>query len=167
MVQIMDVVICDAGSAGVAAAYYLARQYSITGMLIVDKHAPLSQTSAKSGENFRNWWPSKVMVRLMNRSINLMESLARNSDNFFNMERRGYVYASFKPQRDFQDLIQQYGRLNVGSIRIHNGRDNQNADPYDPLPYSDFAQTLGGAGLLFDQQWSVHAGSFIRIWHHG
>ncbi|MCP4363638.1 MAG: FAD-binding oxidoreductase, partial [Chloroflexi bacterium] len=57
MSQIFDVVICGAGSIGVAAAYYLAKRQGITNVLLVDQQPPLSQTSAKSGENYRNWWP--------------------------------------------------------------------------------------------------------------
>ncbi|MGB3716897.1 MAG: hypothetical protein WA996_20955 [Candidatus Promineifilaceae bacterium] len=55
MSQAADVEICRAGSAGVATAYYLAQKKRITDVLVVDKHPPLTQTSAKSGENYRNW----------------------------------------------------------------------------------------------------------------
>ena len=39
------------------------------------------------------------MVALMNRSIDLLEELARESDNVFRMNRRGYLFATADPAR--------------------------------------------------------------------
>ena len=83
-----DAIICGAGGAGIAVAYFLA-QHGITDIVMIDKHPPLTQTSAKSGENYRNWWPDNGMVRFMNRSIDLMDELSNATDDVFNMTRRG------------------------------------------------------------------------------
>ena len=42
-----------------------------------DEGAPLSLTSDKSTECYRNWWggPDNAMLSLMNRSINLWKSM--------------------------------------------------------------------------------------------
>ncbi|MGB3716898.1 MAG: hypothetical protein WA996_20960 [Candidatus Promineifilaceae bacterium] len=58
----------------------------------------------------------------MNRSIDLMESLADVSDNLIHMERRGYLYATCRPRRDLQAYIHQYSQLDVGECRIQDGR---------------------------------------------
>ena len=98
-----DVIICGAGSAGIAAAYFLAR-HGITDIVIVDKHPPLTQTSAKSGENYRNWWPDNRMVHFMNRSIDLMEGLSSATDDVFHMTCRGYLYVTSEPVTELRGL---------------------------------------------------------------
>ncbi len=85
-----QVVVCGAGIAGVSAAYHLAKA-GIQDILVVDPLPPLSLTSDRSTEGYRNWWPDADMVALMNRSIDLMERLADETGNVFRMSRRGYV----------------------------------------------------------------------------
>src|SRR5512143_619614 len=100
-----EIVICGAGLAGASAAYHLAVREGIRDILIVDQGAPLSLTSDKSTECYRNWWPGlpgsgpgfesaygAAMVRLVDRSIDIMEALARESGNVFHLNRRGYLY---------------------------------------------------------------------------
>ena len=96
-----EVVICGAGMAGVAAAYHLAVRRGIGGVVLVDERPALSLTSDKSAESYRNWWPGPgdSMVALMNRSIDLMEELARESGNVFLMNRRGYLFATAQPEQ--------------------------------------------------------------------
>ena len=90
-----DAVVCGAGIAGIAAAYHLSVKHGVGKIVLVDEGAPLSLTSDKSTECYRNWWPGPgdAMVRLMNRSIDLMEELARESGNRFHLNRRGYLFA--------------------------------------------------------------------------
>src|SRR5215831_11118087 len=99
-----EVVICGAGIAGIAAAYHLAVRRGITDIVLVDERPPLSLTSDKSTECYRNWWPGPgdTMVRLMNRSIDLLEELARESGNVFRMNRRGYLFATADAERAAQ-----------------------------------------------------------------
>lgn len=162
MSQSAEVVICGEGSAGVATAYYLAKQQGITNVLVLDKHPPLTQTSAKSGENYRNWWPTDVMVRFTNRSIDLMEGLATDSNNIFNMDRRGYAYVISNPESiaGIHDYIHHYNKLSVGNIRVHKepalrlskGTDDNGAAPYSPPAYRGFERQPDGADLLLDKQ---------------
>ena len=90
------VVICGAGIAGVAAAYYLAVECGLDHVTLVDEGNPLSLTSDKSTEAYRNWWPGPdwAMTAFMNRSIDLIEGIARATDNRINLNRRGYVFAT-------------------------------------------------------------------------
>jgi len=96
-----EVVICGAGIAGVALAYHLAVRRGMAGVVLVDERPPLSLTSDKSTECYRNWWPGPgdAMVALMNRSIDLLEELARESGNVFRLNRRGYLFATADPDR--------------------------------------------------------------------
>ena len=96
-----DVVICGAGIAGIAAAYHLAVRRRVGRVVLVDERPPLSLTSDKSTEAYRNWWPGPddAMVRYMNRSIDILEELAEASGNIFRMNRRGYAFATADPSR--------------------------------------------------------------------
>ena len=86
-----NVVICGAGIAGISAAYHLVAKHGVCNVVLVDERAPLTLTSDKSTECYRNWWPGpgNAMVSLMNRSIDILEGLARQSGNAFNMNRVG------------------------------------------------------------------------------
>src|ERR1051325_12045457 len=90
------IVICGAGIAGVAAAYALSVAHGRENVTIVEPGSPLSLTSDKSTEAYRNWWPGpdSAMTAFMNRSIDLMEVIARATDNRINLNRRGYVFAT-------------------------------------------------------------------------
>src|SRR6266850_7039449 len=90
-----SIVICGAGIAGVAAAYALA-EHGCDNVVIVEPGNPLSLTSDKSTEAYRNWWPGpdRAMTAFMNRSIDLMEEIARATNNRINLNRRGYLFAT-------------------------------------------------------------------------
>ena len=107
-----EVVICGAGIGGAAAAYFLTKRFGIEDVLIVDERPPLTLTSDKSTECYRNWWPGPgdAMVRMMNRSIDLMEELADAHQNVFRLNRRGYLYATTDPARigDLQGFGEAY-----------------------------------------------------------
>src|SRR4029079_4755667 len=89
------VVICGAGIAGVAAAYALT-QHRVTNVLLVEPGNPLSLTSDKSTEAYRNWWPGpdRAMTAFMNRGIDLSDGIARATGNRVNLNRRGYAFAT-------------------------------------------------------------------------
>jgi len=89
-----EIVIIGAGLAGIATAHYLCSDYGISSVLLIDREQPMSYTSAQSGDNYRNWWPHPTMTAFTNDSIDLMEQLARDSDDVFNMRRTGYALAT-------------------------------------------------------------------------
>ncbi|MDT8304892.1 MAG: FAD-dependent oxidoreductase, partial [Anaerolineae bacterium] len=146
-----DVVICGAGIAGISAAYYVAAKAGIGDVLLVDERAPLSLTSDKSTEAYRNWWPGPgdVMVRFMNRSIDLLEELALASGNRFLMNRRGYVFFTADPAqaRSYQETGEIISELGAGALRIHPG-----AEPYVPSPGEGFQGQPTGADLVLDPE---------------
>ena len=147
-----DIVICGAGISGIAAAYHLSVQQGVPQVVVVDERPPLTLTSDKSTECYRNWWPGPgdAMVRFMNRSIDLLEALAAESHNYFHLNRRGYVFLTARPQRaqTFKENATTMAALGAGPVRIHDGRSA--APPYQPAPASGYADQPTGADLLLD-----------------
>jgi glycine/D-amino acid oxidase-like deaminating enzyme len=98
----------------------------VSGVVLVDEGPPLSLTSDKSTECYRNWWPGPRddMVALMNRSIDLLEELAHESDNRFLLNRRGYLFATADPAQVpmFIERAQEAAQRGVGPARIHRTR---------------------------------------------
>ena len=62
-------VVCGAGVAGLSAAWHLARRPAFRDLVIVDERPPLSLTSDKSTECYRDWWPDGPMIALMRRRM--------------------------------------------------------------------------------------------------
>jgi sarcosine oxidase, subunit beta len=118
-----DVVICGAGIAGVATAYHLTVKSGVSNVLLVDPRPPLTLTSDKSTECYRNWWPNAPMVGLMNRSIDLLEAMAHESDNAFHLSRQGYLYVTADPARlqAMADEGDSISNLGAGELRRHPG----------------------------------------------
>jgi sarcosine oxidase, subunit beta len=147
-----EVVICGAGIAGITAAYFLAVEQNIPNVVLVDERPPLTLTSDKSTEAYRNWWPGPdgAMVALMNRSIDLLEQLADASDNRFLLNRRGYLYATADPAHieNFKQQGETAVSQGAGSLRIHNGRPTN--PPYQPLHAEGYHGQPDGADLLLD-----------------
>lgn len=147
-----DVVICGAGIAGIAAAYQLSVRHGIKKVVIVDEAAPLSLTSDKSTECYRNWWPGPgdVMVRLMNRSIDILEELARESGDRFHLNRRGYLFVTADPGRiqTFQQAAEEAASLGAGAVRYHSGEAENSS--YHPAPAQGFEGQPTGSDLITD-----------------
>jgi sarcosine oxidase, subunit beta len=95
MTRTAEVVVVGAGIAGVSVAFHLAVRNAMSDVIIVDPRPPLTLTSDKSTECYRNWWPDQPMVDLMNRSIDMYEELA--SEFEFGFNRNGYLYVSARP----------------------------------------------------------------------
>jgi glycine/D-amino acid oxidase-like deaminating enzyme len=171
-----EIVICGAGIAGVAAAYHLAVKQGIRDVVLVEQDAPLSLTSDKSTECYRNWWPGPgdAMVAFMNRSIDLIEEIARATDNRIQLNRRGYVYATADPARIplLRQAAEQAAALGAGPLAIHETTHRASMPPSDgviensphgplghsparrfsyiPAPAHGFERQPDGADLLLD-----------------
>jgi glycine/D-amino acid oxidase-like deaminating enzyme len=148
-----DIVICGAGIAGVSTAYQLAVKHGMKNILIVDPLPPLTLTSDKSMECYRNWWPGPGddMVRLMNRSIDLMEELHREAPNRLPINRRGYIYATADPNNveSMMSSAQEITGLGAGELRMHR---NDVDDPrYVPVSEHGLFDAPTGADLFLDQ----------------
>lgn len=107
-----DIAIVGAGIAGVSAAYQLSVRHGIEEVVLIDPRPPLSLTSDKSTECYRNWWPNKPMVGLMNRSIDILDELSSETD--FGLNRNGYLFvtgeeATFSAMARQVDEIEELG----------------------------------------------------------
>lgn len=143
-----EVVICGAGIAGIAAAYHLAVRRGVTDVVLIDERPPLSLTSDKSTECYRNWWPGpgEAMVALMNRSIDLLEELARESGNMFRLNRRGYLFVTADPARvpRFIEAAAAAAALGAGPVRVH----ARASSDYRPAPPEGFEAQPTGADVI-------------------
>lgn len=115
------IAICGAGIAGVATAYYLLQQRSDVQVIIIDKYLPLSFTTSKSGENFRDYWPQRCMRQLVSHSILLMEELReKHGNDAFEMTYSGYHFLS----HDKEKSIFGINREELGKNQIEEITDN-------------------------------------------
>jgi sarcosine oxidase, subunit beta len=143
-----EVVICGAGIGGIAAAYHLAVRRGVRDVVLVDEGSPLSLTSDKSMECYRNWWPGPGddMVAFMNRSIDLLEELARESANVFRLNRRGYLFATADPAQVpvFIERAKEASTRGIGPTRVH----PRVAGDYRPAPADGFEDQPTGVDVI-------------------
>jgi D-arginine dehydrogenase len=127
----VDILVIGAGVVGIATAYYLAVAHARSRLLIVDEGQPMALTSAQSGENYRNWWPHPTMADFTNHSTDLMQDIARQTDNRIHMTRRGYFLATReeRPEELLQQLFAGYGEQAAKQIRLHDGTTGSYAPP--------------------------------------
>jgi glycine/D-amino acid oxidase-like deaminating enzyme len=140
-----DVVVVGAGIAGVSAAYHLAVVHRAGHVVLIDPRPPLTLTSDKSTECYRNWWPNRPMVGLMNRSIDLLEHMAAESGNVFGLNRRGYLFVTGDTER-FHRMVEDAhhtSTLGAGPVRFHPG-----PIPYRNSPTEGYHGSPEGADIL-------------------
>jgi glycine/D-amino acid oxidase-like deaminating enzyme len=154
MKESYEAVICGAGIAGISAAYHLSVTQGLADVLLVDERPPLSLTSDKSTECYRNWWPGPgdAMVALTNRSIDLLERWAAESSNAFNLNRRGYLFVTAEPERarEFAAQAEEAAALGAGEVRYHRGQPGD--PPYQPAPASGYLGQPTGADVITDRE---------------
>jgi glycine/D-amino acid oxidase-like deaminating enzyme len=145
-----SVAIVGAGMAGIAVAHELAVRRGIRDVVLIDERAPLTLTSDKSSECYRNWWPGPddAMVALMNDSIDRLEALADESGDAFHMNRRGYVWATADPARAAQlrGDAEESSRLGAGPLVVH-----ERGSAYTPSSPTGVDPSLQGADLILDR----------------
>lgn len=142
------IVICGAGIAGISAAYHLAVEHGQRDVVIVEEGHPLSLTSDKSTEAYRNWWPGpdQAMTAFMNRSIDIMEQIAGATGNRINLNRRGYLFATGDPGKIawLRELAHSAEAQGSGPARFHETASNA----YTPSPEE---APLSGADVVTDR----------------
>jgi glycine/D-amino acid oxidase-like deaminating enzyme len=147
--QDVEVAVVGAGIVGLAVAHYLSAA-GRTRIAIVDSGQPMALTSAQSGENYRNWWPHRVMTDFTDHSIRLMEEIARATGNRIAMNRRGYALATRRPHP--QDLIDQlfdgYGAAAGRRVRLH---EPGGGASYRPPLSADWETAPDGVDVLLDR----------------
>lgn len=126
-----NIAICGAGIAGIATAWSLAVKYQQQNIILIDKYQPMSLTTSKSGENFRDYWPQPCMTALTRHSIDMMQALADDNGNAFEMRYSGYDFVSEAEGREIfpcSALMDPDNKRNV--LRITGGEDIQASHPY-------------------------------------
>src|SRR5256885_15879389 len=151
MADASKIVICGAGIAGIAAAYQLAVVHGCANVTLVEPGNPLSLTSDKSTEAYRNWWPGPdwQMTAFMDRSIDLIEEIARATDNRINLNRRGYLFATADATKIafLAEMAQLAESRGAGAARFH----NTPASAYAPSAERGFEGALNGADVITDR----------------
>ncbi|WP_158743905.1 FAD-binding oxidoreductase [Acidisphaera sp. L21] len=144
-----DIAIIGAGIVGIAVAYYLVVDHGLTNIVLVDAGDPMGMTSAQSGENYRNWWPHPVMTAFTDHATDLLEQIARASDNRIHMTRRGYALATRRaaPEDLIQELQGGYGDAAAGRIRFHESA----GAGYQPATSSEWTAAPDGVDVLLDR----------------
>lgn len=140
-----DVAIIGSGIIGISVAWALMRQGKGQRITLIDCGPPMAFTSAQSGDNYRNWWPHPLMARFMDRSITLMEEIARAADNRIAMTRRGYVLATREAKAD--TMVAHLNAMlgdDRGQIRIQDGQ----AGTYQPPHSADWQAAPNGFDIL-------------------
>lgn len=145
-----DIAIIGTGIVGIATAYYLAKNHGVSNILLIDRDQPMAFTSAQSGENYRNWWPHPAMVSFTDRTIDLLEDVARASSNRINMNRRGYALVSRESNVDamIEQLHAGMGDTADKLIRYH---DQAEGTGYLPPLKPDWEGVPVGVDILRNQ----------------
>ncbi|MBF2760495.1 MAG: FAD-binding oxidoreductase [Ectothiorhodospiraceae bacterium AqS1] len=147
-----EAVIVGAGIAGISSAFHLAVRKGLRDIVLVEAGDPLALTSDKSTECYRNWWPGPddAMLRLMNRSIDLLEDIERESGGRPRLNRRGYLYATADPER-IDTLLANGRRAEIqgaGPLRVHDV--GSSGVDWMPSPTQGIAGAPEGADLVLD-----------------
>ena len=149
--QQFDIAVVGAGIVGIACAYYLALSQRRPKVALIDPLAPMSLTSAASGENYRNWWPHPAMTEFTDYSIDLMEAVATESDNRLHMTRRGYALATRQadPELLLRQLHEGCGPQGAAKIRVHKAG---SASTYRPAQSADWRTAPDGVDVIQDRR---------------
>jgi glycine/D-amino acid oxidase-like deaminating enzyme len=147
MKKTADIVICGAGIAGTALAYHLVTRLGARNVVVVDERQPLTLTSDKGTQGYRNWWPGPdaTMLQFVSRSLDILEEIARQNFNAIRMSRRGYLFATASDVRveEMRRIALQVSSYGMGPLREH-----RSIDAYQPEPAEGFEGQPDGADLL-------------------
>jgi glycine/D-amino acid oxidase-like deaminating enzyme len=147
----VDIAIVGAGIVGIATAYHLCQQRPQASVVLIDARAPMSLTSAVSGENYRTWWPHPTIAALCARSVELVEEIATTPNSGCQISRRGYAYLTRMPDTAslLRDLQNTYVEDSVGEIRVHDGRSAKSYLPNHVCKH--WSQAPDGADVLLSE----------------
>ena len=148
MPETAEIVVIGAGMAGIAAAYHLAARRAARRVVLIDEREPMTLTSDKGTQAYRNWWPGPdaTMLRFITRSIDLLEEMADESGNAFRLNRRGYLFVTgtVEGADRLRATAREVSAFGMGELREHVGT----ATSYQAAPAEGYARQPNGADLL-------------------
>jgi glycine/D-amino acid oxidase-like deaminating enzyme len=155
----MPTVVIGAGMAGISAAYQLAVKHGRRDVVLVDAREPMTLTSDKGTQGYRNWWPGPddTMLRFVSRSIDLLEEFGDESANVFRLNRRGYLFATADPTAvaRLRSTANEVSAFGMGDVREHT-----RAGAYEPAAAEGYRDQPTGADLLLGGE-AVRAFPFL------
>lgn len=148
----VEIVVIGVGIVGISCAYYFSKKYQKKSILLIDSREPMSYTSAQSGDNYRNWWPSQTMTDFTNHSIALMEDIAQETNNIIQMERRGYALAT--RQKYIDDLLATLNSNYNESKNLvrHHQNSTSKGNIYQKPLNSDWKTDITGVDVLSNKE---------------
>ena len=137
--------------AGLSAAWHLARR-GVREIVIVDERPPLSLTSDKSTECYRNWWPDAPTIGLMNRSIDQLDELAARPGNPIALNRNGYLFltATAEGAARLERVARENSTAGASELRVHGVSSNPGTPEYREPDWDRPEPASAGADLFFD-----------------
>jgi glycine/D-amino acid oxidase-like deaminating enzyme len=148
MAETADVVVIGAGIAGAALTYHLTTRHGVSRVTLIDEREPLTLTSDKGTQAYRNWWPGPdaTMLQYMSRSIDLLEEIADESGNAYRLNRRGYVFVTADDEGvdRLRATAREVSAFGMGDLREHGAK----AADYRPAPLEGYRGQPIGADLL-------------------
>ena len=95
--------------------------------------------------------PVWAQDRHKRRASKAQVELAHQTNNMFNLNRRGYLFATADPARIeiFQQAAEEAATLGAGPVRYHTGQPGDT--PYRPAAARGFADSLTGADIILDR----------------
>jgi glycine/D-amino acid oxidase-like deaminating enzyme len=119
--------------------------------VLIDERDPLTLTSNKGTQGYRNWWPGPddTMLRFVSRSIDLLEESAAECDNAFRLNRRGYLFATAEEKEieRLRSVAAKVSSFGMGPVRVHPGD-----GPYRAAPADGYTGQPVGADLLLGDE---------------
>ena len=156
-----EVVVCGAGFAGAAAAYHLAVRHRVPNVVIVDEREPMTLTSDKGTQAYRNWFdgPDDIMARFVGRSIDILEEMAEASGNAFQLSRHGYAFvtADAAMREWLRAQARRLESFGAGPVREHPG-----PVPYRAVDGEAWRGLPDGSDLLLDRALVQEHFPFVR-----
>jgi glycine/D-amino acid oxidase-like deaminating enzyme len=149
-IEDVEIAVIGSGIVGIATAYYLCKKYQRKSVLLIDARDPMSYTSAQSGDNYRNWWPSMVMTQFTNHSIKLMQDIARESSNILQMKQRGYALATRRKNiDDLLETLESNYQSSDNLVRVHR---NSFSGTYAAPNNNDWVSAVDGVDVVSNRE---------------
>lgn len=115
------ILILGAGIAGLATAYHLAVKHNLKDIVVVDEREPLGLTSSRGTMAYRNLFPGPgdAMVRLLNRSIDLLQEIDVATKHAIQLSQNGYMYFTAREAQieKWRELARDAEQRGVGKFR--------------------------------------------------